>query len=102
MHPRLDGRLRRHDSLDGLVVLVTGVTAGIGRATALRLTARGAAVVGCARDRGRLDELAAQVPGLVPVPCDLTRRQERARLARFVQNEAGPINVLVNNAGIGM
>lgn len=88
-------------SLDGKVVLVTGVTAGIGRELARRLTAQGATVVGCARDRERLAVVAAELPRLVAVPCDLRDSAERAALVQAALDRCGRIDVLVHNAGFG-
>jgi short-subunit dehydrogenase len=82
------------------VVLVTGVTAGIGRCLARDLVAAGATVVGCARDAERLAVVAAEVPGLVTVPCDVRDRDQRAALVHGAQRH-GPVDVLVHNAGVG-
>lgn len=81
----------------GRSILVTGASSGIGRATALRLAGSGARVVAAARNAERLDTLAAAHPGITAVPCDLTLDADRARLVE----EAGPVDVLVNNAGVG-
>lgn len=83
------------------VVLVTGVTAGIGRATAARLTAAGARVVGCARDGIRLRLVAERLPGLEVVPCDLRDPAQRGELVQTVLARHGRLDVLVNNAGLG-
>ena len=72
-------------TLGGRVVLVTGVTAGIGRCLARDLVAAGATVVGCARDAERLAAVAAEVPGLVTVRCDVPDPDERAALVRDAQ-----------------
>jgi short-subunit dehydrogenase len=82
------------------VALVTGVTAGIGRCLVRDLAAAGATVVGCARDAERLAEVAAEVPGLVTVRCDVRDGDERAALVRAAQGH-GPVDVLVHNAGVG-
>ncbi|WP_433239091.1 SDR family NAD(P)-dependent oxidoreductase [Actinomadura nitritigenes] len=50
-------------TLDGKVALVTGASSGIGEATALALSAEGAAVVAGARRTGRLAALAGKAPG---------------------------------------
>ena len=50
--------------LAGKTAIVTGASAGIGRATALTLVRSGAAVVISARRKERLDELAAEIAGL--------------------------------------
>src|SRR5213595_3652866 len=74
--------------LDGTRVIVTGASTGIGRVTALRLARQGALVWAAARDERRLEELAAEHSGIVP-----------ARAALVEQCE--PVDVLVNNAGVG-
>jgi NAD(P)-dependent dehydrogenase (short-subunit alcohol dehydrogenase family) len=83
--------------LTGRVVLVTGISAGIGRATTVRLLGHGARVVGCARD---LADLAA-VPGLTAVEADVTDEADRERLVATALATHGRIDALVNNAGIG-
>jgi NADP-dependent 3-hydroxy acid dehydrogenase YdfG len=85
----------------GRIVVVTGVTAGIGRAVARRLLAAGATVVGCARDAGRLDRVAEEVHGLVPVPCDVRDPAQRAALIQRTLDRYDRIDVLVSNAGVG-
>jgi short-subunit dehydrogenase len=75
--------------LAGAVCLVTGASAGIGRATVDALAARGARVVAVARDAERLAGV-----GERQVAWDLA---EPAGLA----DEVGPVDVLVNNAGFG-
>jgi short-subunit dehydrogenase len=75
--------------LAGAVCLVTGASAGIGRATVHALAARGARVVAVARDAERLAGV-----GERQVAWDLA---EPAGLA----DEVGPVDVLVNNAGFG-
>jgi NAD(P)-dependent dehydrogenase (short-subunit alcohol dehydrogenase family) len=88
-------------SVQGRVVLVTGATSGIGRAVAARLAAAGAQVVGCARDPGRLAEVAAAEPGWDLRRTDVTDPDQRAELVDGVLADHGRIDVLVNNAGIG-
>jgi NADP-dependent 3-hydroxy acid dehydrogenase YdfG len=87
--------------LTGRTALVTGVTSGIGRATAERLLRAGVQVVGCARDADRLRHVAAELPGLVPRPADVRSSADRADLVRFSVGRWGRLDVLVNNAGVG-
>jgi NAD(P)-dependent dehydrogenase (short-subunit alcohol dehydrogenase family) len=88
-------------ALAGRVAVVTGVTAGIGRATAARLLAAGASVVGCARDADRLSVVAELLPGLETVRCDVRDAGDRERLVDSALTRYGRIDVLVNNAGLG-
>ena len=78
-------------------VVVTGASSGIGRAIAVRFAAKGARVTAVARSREPLDELARSQPGITPVVADLMLDADRAA----VIDGAGPVDVLVNNAGIG-
>jgi NADP-dependent 3-hydroxy acid dehydrogenase YdfG len=75
--------------------VVTGASGGIGAATARRLAAEGYRVVAGARRLDRLEKLAAQAPGVVPVPLDVTSDSSVAAFAEQV----GGCDVLVNNAG---
>jgi short-subunit dehydrogenase len=77
--------------------VVTGASSGIGTATVRALAARGARVVATARRQDRLEALADEVPGVVPVVADVTDPEGRARIAA----QAGQVDVLVNNAGVG-
>jgi NADP-dependent 3-hydroxy acid dehydrogenase YdfG len=88
-------------SLQGKVVAITGGARGIGKATAKAL-AREGAVIGI----GDLDEaLAQQTASELPteaigLPLDVTRRDSFASFLDQVSGRLGPIDVLINNAGI--
>jgi NADP-dependent 3-hydroxy acid dehydrogenase YdfG len=88
-------------SVDGRVIIVTGASAGIGRATAERLARAGATIVACARDEKRLREMAAKTSGIEPRRCDVTSAADRAALVDGVLARHGRIDAIVNNAGIG-
>jgi short-subunit dehydrogenase len=86
------------------VAVVTGASSGIGRAIALTLADRGATVIGLARRRELLDELAAELSERTAesttMVCDVGDVDAyRATLARLT-DEWSRIDILVNNAGI--
>lgn len=85
--------------LIGRHVLITGASRGIGAAMARRFAAKGGRVSLVARDLGRLEELAEELKGDV-FPADLSNQREVNDLINRVEEGAGPIDVLVNNAGM--
>jgi retinol dehydrogenase 14 len=94
----------RSGPMAGRTVLVTGGTAGIGRATALGLAAMGAHLAITGRDRGRTEGAAGEIRaaggGQVGVfVADLSCQSEVRRLAEEVLQRLSRIDVLVNNVG---
>jgi NAD(P)-dependent dehydrogenase (short-subunit alcohol dehydrogenase family) len=91
--------------LSGQVAIVTGGGRGIGRAMALALARAGAAVAVVARTAEQLAETVALIEGeggrAIAVPADVTDRQAVERMAREVERQLGPVDLLVNNAGTG-
>lgn len=85
--------------LTGRAAIVTGASSGLGAGFARTLAEAGATVYAAARRLDRLEVLAAEVPGIVPVACDVTVAGDReALVARAVAGSAR-LDVLVNNAG---
>jgi short-subunit dehydrogenase len=80
-------------------VMVTGASRGIGRALAEGFAAAGARLALVARSEGPLRELAERLGGTAHA-ADLTDPIATVSLARRIEDEAGPVDVLVNNAGI--
>lgn len=82
--------------------LITGASTGIGAVYARRLAARGYDLVLVARDIARLQALAVRVQEIGAkadiLPADLTRREDRAKVERRLEEDAA-ITLLVNNAG---
>lgn len=91
--------------IEGSVVIVTGASAGIGKATAERLAIAGANVVATARRQERLEQLVASLasrPGrLLAVPGDIREEGFAAELIGQTVAEFDRVDVLINNAGLG-
>jgi NAD(P)-dependent dehydrogenase (short-subunit alcohol dehydrogenase family) len=88
-------------------VLVTGGTRGIGKAIARRMLEEGAAVGICATRQDAVDravlELARETGGKVKgKAADVRNHEQVADLFRFIDSDFGGLDVLVNNAGIGV
>lgn len=92
--------------LEGRTVIVTGASSGIGRETAHEFTRRRAHVVLASRNRDKLQALAADLadyPGRrLVVATDVTDRLAVEALVRRTVEEFDSLDVLVNNAGVGL
>jgi 2-hydroxycyclohexanecarboxyl-CoA dehydrogenase len=84
---------------EGKVALVTGGAGGIGGATASRLAAEGARVAVCDLDADAARELAADLGG-VGIELDVRAPDSIAAALEVTERDLGPVDVLVNNAGI--
>jgi NAD(P)-dependent dehydrogenase (short-subunit alcohol dehydrogenase family) len=89
------------DDLQGVRVLVTGGTSGLGHAMAAALAASGARVALSSRDASRAQRTAAEL-GAVGVEMDVRDERSVAVGVDSVYQQLGGLDVLVNNAGIGM
>lgn len=84
----------------GLTVAVTGAARGIGAAIAARLAGAGAHVVLGDRDLPALTRTAAALPGTLPVELDVTDQASVQAFLDRTEAAFGPVDVLVNNAGV--
>src|SRR5690242_5807725 len=90
--------------LGGAVAVVTGASAGIGRATSIALAGRGATVVVSARREPLLAELTHEIRATggtaLAVACDVGELDRVRELHRRTIDAFGRVDVLVNNAGV--
>lgn len=87
------------------MALVTGAGRGIGKAAALALAAAGTRVALVARTEGELADVVGRVTAqggqALAIAADLADRHAPRQVVGRVQQEWGPIEILINNAGIG-
>ena len=90
--------------LTGHVALVTGASQGIGRACAIGLAKRGAAVALCARSEDKLktvhDEIATAGGKATVFKLDVTNDDEIKSVVKAIIEQLGKVDILINNAGI--
>jgi len=88
------------------VIAITGASAGIGRATALRLARDGAAIAICARRRDRLDEVAREIANAgghaLPLVADVTSETDMQMFVDKTVETFGRLDVMMCNAGFGI
>jgi acyl-CoA synthetase (AMP-forming)/AMP-acid ligase II/NAD(P)-dependent dehydrogenase (short-subunit alcohol dehydrogenase family) len=99
-----DARLRQ--AVAGKVVLITGASSGVGKASALRLGRAGATVLLVARRAELLDEIADEIRvaggEAASYPCDLSDIDAVAALAERALADHGHVDVVVSNAGVSI
>jgi NAD(P)-dependent dehydrogenase (short-subunit alcohol dehydrogenase family) len=97
-------RMRRHISLAGKVVLITGGSRGLGLVLGRRLARQGARLIICARDPEELDraqqDLAPYGGEVTAIRCDVTVPGQVDDMVRASLDHFGRIDVLINNAGV--
>ena len=90
--------------VEGRVALVTGASQGIGRACALLLANSGAKVALCARNQGKLEQLANEINDsggeAAAFKLDVSTEDEIKAVLKAVVAKFGKLDILVNNAGI--
>ncbi len=90
--------------IDGKTIWITGASSGIGRALAVDLSRRGARLILSARSAEGLEacrQACANQDRHVVLPLDLAEPASLAEAARQALQEIGPIDILINNGGVG-
>ena len=87
--------------MSGRTVIVTGASSGIGAAAAQAFGRAGDRVVLTARRLDRLQAVASGLPDTLVVAADLSRGEDIHRVVAEAAARYGPVDVLVNNAGLG-
>src|SRR6185369_13533040 len=94
----------KHES-SGRVVVITGASSGIGRATALRFAENGDTVVLAARRKNLLNDVVDECEELgaeaLAVECDVSQEKAIEKLSRAAVKKFGCIDVWINDAGVG-
>ena len=89
-------------NLEDKVAVVTGSSSGLGHVFSRTLAERGMRVFGLARTMEPMEELRREVgDGFTPIQCDVRVESQVQHAFRRVLDEAGRLDVLINNAGLG-
>src|SRR5262249_24716157 len=94
------------EALRGKVVLITGGSSGIGRATAVRLARHGGRVVVAARDAAALDDVVSEAARLgaeaLAVPTDVSDAEQCRKAVAATVERFGGLDILLCSAGVSM
>jgi len=95
------------NTLRDKVIILTGATGGIGRATAHALAKEGAILILVSKTREKLAELAQELKDIYPVktlicPLEINNEMNCERAVGAVIEQYGKVDILINNAGIGL
>ena len=95
---------RLMNGLQNKVVLVTGGSGGLGRALGRAFAREGCRVVLSARNEAKLkaaaEEMSREGGAALALPCDITEKDQVLRLAEAIRARWGPVQILINNAGM--
>ena len=86
--------------IENSAFLITGGSAGIGKATAKMLLVKGGKAAITGRDKSKLEKVANQI-GAFPINADAAREEDVNKTYELFLQEFGKLDCLVNNAGIG-
>jgi NADP-dependent 3-hydroxy acid dehydrogenase YdfG len=93
-------------SLKNKVVIITGASSGVGKATAIRFAKKGAKIVIAARRLEKLQELKRYIHAFnencICIKTDVTKEKEVVDLFNIAEEKFGYVEILVNNAGRGL
>ena len=81
-------------------ILITGATAGIGKALTEKFLELDNEIIAVGRNEKKLEELAKFDKRIIPFKCDISEQSELDRLTLFVEQKHQDLNILINNAGI--
>ena len=94
-----------HDLLKNKIVLITGASSGIGRCIANDLSRfQLKTLILIARNQSKLSETVSNIKQnfeILPISCDVSRKDEVKHLGEVIHDRYGYIDILVNNAGVG-
>ena len=103
LDPELFAEKTLEQRLHNKVVLITGGSSGIGKATAIRLAKSGATVLICARNPEQLHQAHVEIEAtggkVYSFQADITQEEDRNRLFDMIQTEFSGLDFLINNAG---
>ncbi|XP_020283250.1 farnesol dehydrogenase-like [Pseudomyrmex gracilis] len=92
--------------LTNKIALITGASAGIGKAITEELVSKGLKVIGLDQDLNKLKLLAEELKGksgkFYPLQCDLSLQNENESALEWIGKNLGAVDILINNAGISL